>query len=136
MKSCLVSPISLKYNLSDEIESLYSLLELSEVCELNGWAPKFEKLPPSEIKMMTSSAAFELKPLPSTLKYVFLGKHETFPVVISSNLDKTQDAELLTILKNYRNFFRWTIADIKGISPLICAHHIYLEEDVKPSNTA
>ena len=28
---------------------------------------------------------------------------------------------------------RWTIADIKGISPLICTQRIHLEEDVKPS---
>uniref|UniRef100_A0A2N9GXZ8 Reverse transcriptase domain-containing protein n=1 Tax=Fagus sylvatica TaxID=28930 RepID=A0A2N9GXZ8_FAGSY len=27
----------------------------------------------------------------------------------------------------------WTIADIKGISPLICTHRIYLEDNVKPS---
>jgi len=27
----------------------------------------------------------------------------------------------------------WTIADIKGISPLICTHMIYLEENAKPS---
>ena len=26
-----------------------------------------------------------------------------------------------------------TIADIKGINPLICTHHIYLEDDVNPS---
>ena len=24
--------------------------------------------------------------------------------------------------------------DIKGISPLMCTHHIYLEDDVKPSH--
>jgi len=27
----------------------------------------------------------------------------------------------------------WTIVDIKGISPLICTHKIYLEENGKPS---
>jgi hypothetical protein len=27
----------------------------------------------------------------------------------------------------------WTIADIKGISPLICIHQIYLKENAKPS---
>ena len=45
LKSCLVSPIAMEYSLSEEIESLYSLLELSTVCELNKWAPKFEELP-------------------------------------------------------------------------------------------
>ena len=46
LESYLVSPTSVEYDLSDEIESLYSLLELSEVCELNGQTPKFEELTP------------------------------------------------------------------------------------------
>jgi len=32
-----------------------------------------------------------------------------------------------------KNALGWTIADIKGISPLICKHNIYLEENAKPS---
>jgi hypothetical protein len=33
----------------------------------------------------------------------------------------------------YKNALGWTIADIKEISPLICTHRIYLEENAKPS---
>ena len=33
----------------------------------------------------------------------------------------------------HKNALGWTIADIKGISPLICTHRIYLEENAKPS---
>jgi hypothetical protein len=33
----------------------------------------------------------------------------------------------------HKNALGWTIADIKGISPLICIHRIYLEENAKPS---
>jgi hypothetical protein len=33
----------------------------------------------------------------------------------------------------HKNALGWTIADIKGISPLICSHMIYLEENAKPS---
>ena len=75
----------------------------------------------------------ELKPLPTHLKYAFLGEDNTFPVIISSSLDLTQETQLLEILKTHRNTLGWTIADIKGISPLICTHRIHLEEDVKPS---
>ena len=39
----------------------------------------------------------------------------------------------MAILKTQRDSIGWTIVDIKGISPLICTHHIYLEDDVKPS---
>jgi len=33
----------------------------------------------------------------------------------------------------HKNVLGWTIADIKGISPLICTHRIYLEKNAKPS---
>ena len=33
----------------------------------------------------------------------------------------------------HENALGWTTTDIKGISPLICTHGIYLEENVKPS---
>jgi hypothetical protein len=33
----------------------------------------------------------------------------------------------------HKNALGWTIADIKGISPLICTYRIYLEKNAKPS---
>jgi len=74
-----------------------------------------------------------LKPLPFNLKYSFLGENETFPVIISSNLSAHQEGKLLQTLKMHKNALGWTIADIKGISPLICIHRIYLEENAKSS---
>ena len=65
LESCLVSPTSVEYDLNNEIEYLYSLLELSEVCDIKGWTPKFEELPPSEVKILPSSVqplTLELKP--------------------------------------------------------------------------
>lgn len=67
------------------------------------------------------------------LKYAFLGDGETFPVVISSTLENHQEAELLTLLRRHTKAIGWTIADIQGISPSLCTHHIYLEDDVKSS---
>ena len=75
----------------------------------------------------------ELKPLPSYLEYAFIGVEETFPVIISSSLESDQENKLLEILKTHKTAIGWTIADIKGINPLICTHRIHLEEDVKPS---
>ena len=74
-----------------------------------------------------------MKPLPSHLKYAFLGVEDTFPVIISSSLEPDQENKLLEILRTHKIAIGWTIADIKGISPLICTHRIHLEEDVKPS---
>ena len=48
-------------------------------------------------------------------------------------MDLNQENQLLEILKTHRTALGWAIADIKGISPLICTHRIHLEEDVKPS---
>jgi hypothetical protein len=62
-----------------------------------------------------------------------LGENETFPVIISSNLSAHQEGKLLQTLKMHKNALGWTIADIKGISPLICIHKIYLEENAKSS---
>ena len=119
-----------------ELEFLHSIIEHNEVLEVNGWAPKFEPLPPIEDRALPSEERppkLELKPLPSHLKYAFLGVEETFPVIISSSLELDQEHKLLEILRTHRTTLGWTIADIKGISPLICTHRIHLEEDVKPS---
>ena len=104
--------------------------------ETNGWTPIFEELPPIKERVLLSKRKppkLELKPLPSHLKYSFLESEETFPVIISSSLNLDQETKLLEILKAHQTAIGWTIADIKGIIPLICTHRIHLEEDVKPS---
>ncbi|KAM2897593.1 hypothetical protein COP2_007218 [Malus domestica] len=75
--------------------------------------------------------SFELKPLPSHLKYVFLGDHETLPVIISSTLTAQEEAKLVRVLREYKTAIGWTLADIKGISPITCMHRILLEEGAK-----
>ena len=136
LKSCLVSPSWDEEVTTLESEFLHSIIEHNEVLEVNGWAPKFEPLPPNEDKALPYEERppkLELKPLPPHLKYAFLGEEETFPVIISSSLELNQENQLLGILRTHRTALGWTIADIKGISPLICTHRINLEEDVKPS---
>ena len=137
LKSCLVSSSWDEEVTTQESEFLHSIIEHSEVLEVNGWPPKFEPLPPNEDKALPSEERppkLELKPLPIHLKYAFLGEEETFPVIISSSLELNQENQLLEILRTHRTALGWTIADIKGISPLICTHRIHLEEDVKPSS--
>ena len=75
----------------------------------------------------------DLKLLPFNLKYSFLRENETFPVIISSKLNAHQEDKLLQTLKMHKNTLGWTITNIKGISPLICTHMIYLEGNTKPS---
>ncbi|XP_058217329.1 uncharacterized protein LOC131328401 [Rhododendron vialii] len=121
---------------SPEVEYLCSLLDVEDVCGTDIWSPKFEGLPPLESKTLPSSIQspkLELKVLPKTLKYAFLGEHETYPVVISSSLNGSQESQLLEILKRHTKAIGWSITDIKGIDGSICSHHIALEDDVKPS---
>ena len=136
LMSCLVSPSWVEEVTTYESEFLHSIIEHSEVLEANGWTPKFEKLPPIEDRVLPSEEKppkLELKPLPSHLKYAFLGEEETFSVIISFSLESDQENKLLEILRTHKTAIGWTIADIKGINPLICTHRIHLEEDVKPS---
>ncbi|XP_074266694.1 uncharacterized protein LOC141589975 [Silene latifolia] len=87
-----------------------------------------EKPVPSIVKPPT----VELKPLPSHLKYPFLGNEETLPVIISSKLTKEQEEALIRVLKQHKEAIGWTMADIKGISPTLCMHLILLEDEAKP----
>ncbi|CAN6566321.1 unnamed protein product [Malus baccata var. baccata] len=87
------------------------------------------KMLPSVVQPPT----LELKPLPSHLKYVFLGKDDTLPVIISSSLTAQEESKLVRVLKEYKTAIRWTLADIKGISPTTCMHRILLEEGSKTS---
>ena len=73
----------------------------------------------------------DLKPLPTKLKYAYLEEHEQCPVVISSLLSTSQENNLLDILRENKQAIGWKITDLKGISPAVCTHHIYLEKEAK-----
>ena len=65
------------------------------------------------------------------LKYAYLEEQEQGPVVISSLLSTLQESSLLHILRENKQALGWKITDLKGISPVVCTHHIYLEEEAK-----
>jgi hypothetical protein len=79
------------------------------------------------------SSKKELKPLPDSLKYKFLGPADSLPVIIALDLIDAQEEELLEVLREHNEAIGWTIEDIKGISPLLFMHKIHLEENSKPS---
>ena len=70
-----------------------------------------------------------MKPLPSELKYSFLGDDETCLIVISLCLHKQQEGKFLDILRKQREAFRWTIFDLERVSPLESTHHTHMEDD-------
>ncbi|CAN6544297.1 unnamed protein product [Malus baccata var. baccata] len=119
------------------------LMEMVAALESNpryiGKPPDLISIPNSTNKLIPSviqPLSLELKPLPSHLKYVFLGEQETLPVIISSSLTAQEEDKLVRVLREYKTAIGWTLADIKGISPTTCMHRILLEEGTKPSREA
>ncbi|XP_076897061.1 uncharacterized protein LOC143550262 [Bidens hawaiensis] len=78
----------------------------------------------------------ELKELPRHLKYTFLGKNDTLPFIIASNLSLEQESALLKVLVANKEAIGWTIADLKGISPSIVMRKILIDPNVKPAHDA
>ena len=78
----------------------------------------------------------EQKPLPSQLKYAYLGVASTLPVIISASLTELEEEKLLRVLRDHRNALGWSLADLKGIRPSMCMHRILLEDGHKPSMEA
>ena len=53
-------------------------------------------------------------------------------VILSAELTDLQVEAALQILKWRKKAIGWKMADIYGISSLLCMHRIYMEEDHKP----
>ncbi|XP_076947175.1 uncharacterized protein LOC143619027 [Bidens hawaiensis] len=115
-----------------------------EVATLRGdrlpWSVQMEPLPEkidNELKPSLHEAPkVKLKELPRHLKYALLGKNDTLPVIIASNLSLEQETALLKVLVANKEAIRWTIADLKWISPWIVMHKILTDPDVKPAHDA
>ncbi|KAM2474176.1 hypothetical protein PS1_006912 [Malus domestica] len=122
---------------SDEIFELVAALE--SLPKHGGKSPNFNSIPISTNKLLPSivqAPILDLKPLPSHLKYIFLGENETLPAIISSSLTAQEEEKLVRVLKEFKSALGWTLADIKSISPTTCMHHIFLEEGAKPTREA
>ncbi|XP_016195457.1 uncharacterized protein LOC107636466 [Arachis ipaensis] len=75
----------------------------------------------------------ELKTLPPSLKYAYLGSNDTYPVIINLSLSEEQEDKLINVLRQHKDAVGWTLSNLKGISPSMCMHKILLKEDAKPS---
>ena len=95
------------------------------------WKRRNEILPLVIGEEISEPQKIDLKPLPMELKYAYLEDHEQCPVVISALLSTAQEDSLLQVLKQNKKALGWRIFYLKGISPAVCTHHIYLEEEAK-----
>ena len=74
-----------------------------------------------------------MKPLPSHLRYEFLGSAYEFLIIISAKLDGPQWEKLLDVLRKHRSTIRYSIDGIKGLSPSFYMYRIFLDEGHQPS---
>ena len=88
------------------------------------------------IPSIEKSSILEENPLPTHLRYAYLGVASTLAVIISSSLSHTEEERLLKVLREHKEAVGWSLADIKGIKPSMCMHRILLEDDSKPSMEA
>lgn len=63
---------------------------------------------------------------------MYLREREEYPVIIATTLNIIQEKELIQVPKHCRKAIGRSIEDLIGISPNLCIHHIFLEEDIKP----
>ena len=76
----------------------------------------------------------EQKPLPSHLRYAYLGESSTLPVIIP--LTVVEEDKILRVLRDHKDAIGWSLADLKGIRPSMCMYRILLEDGHKPSMEA
>ncbi|CAM8953557.1 unnamed protein product [Rhodiola kirilowii] len=122
------------YEFTEDLHEMVAHLTISEPL-----TPEYEV---NEVKLFKSNTflpsvmqapKIELKSLPGHLKYAFLGDNDTLPVIIKSGLEAGQEQSLIKVLKQHKLAIGWTLADLRGISPAVCMHHILLEDGAKPS---
>ncbi|CAN6723533.1 unnamed protein product [Malus baccata var. baccata] len=118
---------------NEDLIEVVAALESSP--KLDGKYTTRESIPISTNKLLPSiiqAPILELKPLPSHLKYIFLGENETLPAIISSSLTAQEEEKLLRVLKEFKSALGWTLADIKGISPTYPFHQKFVLKQVHP----
>ncbi|XP_038687540.1 uncharacterized protein LOC119986923 [Tripterygium wilfordii] len=119
--------------IADEVSDVVAVLSSTPPLKWKRTAEPLGPPIPRAVPSIQQAPKLELKPLPTHLKYVFLGDAETLPIIIASDLSDTEEEKLLRVVREHKEAIGWTIADIRGISPSMCMHRIYLEESAKPT---
>ncbi|KAL5578645.1 hypothetical protein UlMin_011087 [Ulmus minor] len=84
-EKCLAQ-FGMNIDLDSSISEVNSLLESTPLMDTEKWKAKIEPfLPIESTHSLSESPQLDLKPLPETLKYAFLGPSETLPVIIASD---------------------------------------------------
>lgn len=74
--------------------------------------------------------------MPKQLKYIFFGEGDTYLVIISSTLTRSQEKIVVKELGQLRKTIHCSISDIKGINLVMCMHKFILEDNAKTMREA
>ncbi|GAA0168528.1 hypothetical protein LIER_23228 [Lithospermum erythrorhizon] len=67
------------------------------------------------------------------IKEVNLGTDdEPRPTYISALLTPEEEAEYVTLLKDFKDIFSWIYKEMPGLDPNVAVHHLAIKESVKP----
>jgi hypothetical protein len=75
----------------------------------------------------------EPKPPPANLRYEFFDFDRSSPVILSTHSSPDKTSRVLEKLRIHEGAIRYSIEELKGLNPAICAHCIHLEKSRKPS---
>jgi uncharacterized protein YejL (UPF0352 family) len=54
-------------------------------------------------------------------------------MIISDKLSDEETYKLITVLEKHHAAFGYSLQDLKGISPVLCTHHIPTNPEITPS---
>ncbi|CAM8908030.1 unnamed protein product [Rhodiola kirilowii] len=114
----LMSAIDLDNELPD-IADCWAILE--EECEEGSLSDKGKE-----------SCSVELKALPTSLRYEFLGPNSSLPIIVNASLNDIETSKFLDVVREHKGAIGYSIDDLKG-SPNLCMHEINVESDSMPS---
>ena len=121
-----------KKKLSEEVEENVKWMDSFQPNRRKYYEPLGENTQTS-VPSVERPPQLEQKPLPSHLRYAYLGESSTLPVIISASLTAVEEEKLLRVLRYHKNAIEWSLVDLKGIRPSLCMHHILLEDGHKLS---
>ncbi|XP_030497513.2 uncharacterized protein LOC115713165 [Cannabis sativa] len=76
---------------NESFEKCAKYFESAPLMNIEHWKTKIEPFSPLErVQSISKPPKLDLKPLPKSLKYAFLGESNTYPVIIPFDLDKEQ----------------------------------------------
>ena len=123
---------NVKEELSEEAKEYVKWIDFFQPNRRKYYEPLGENTQTS-MPLVERPPQLEQKPLPSHLRYAYLGESSTLPVIISASLTTVEEDNLLRVLRDHKDVIGWSLAYLKGILPSMCMHRILLENGHKPS---